>query len=77
MSAVFAVRMVSISTTPRSASFAVSIVPTLRRSALERSSSLVISVTAFCAFSALSACCMPIAMTIWLFQSGIVFATVD
>ena len=75
--AVLATRIVSRSTTPRSASFAVSMVPIFRRSALERSRSLVMSVTAFCALSASSACCMPSAMTIWLFHSGIVLAMVD
>ncbi len=66
-----------MSTMPRSLSLAVSMVATLSASAFLRSRELVISVTSRCALAASLEWLRPMAMTIWLFQRGMVLTRVD
>ena len=73
----FVWRNVSISTTPRSDSRAVSMVLIFSRSAFLRSSSLVMLETSRWAFTACSEWARPKASTIWLFHRGMVFTKVD
>ena len=76
ISCLFVCCSVSMSTMPRSDSFAISIVPCLSVAAFFFSSSFVASVTARSACIACWLWAMPSASTIWFFHSGIVFTMV-